>query len=232
MARAKAVIKNDKAVVIYCRVSTEEQGKSHLGLDAQLSACHKLAEYEGLEVISVYTEVCSGKVDPMERPIFYTAINEAIKAGAKLLIAKLDRLSRDTYHTSSFLNGYMIKNCPKIIVAETPNASEFELNLRAALAQEERRMISERTKAALAVKIAQGANLGQDGRKAATQNKREATKDAFSLMLELHNQGKSYQQIADYLNENGFTTSRGGNWSKQVVHSRVKNHFKELEIAA
>ncbi|MFM6139499.1 MAG: recombinase family protein, partial [Sphaerospermopsis kisseleviana] len=76
MARNK-VVKNEKAVIIYVRVSTEEQGKSHLGLDAQLEACKRLAEYEGLEVIGIFTEVCSGKVDPMDRPKFKVAITNA-----------------------------------------------------------------------------------------------------------------------------------------------------------
>ncbi|MBD2667247.1 recombinase family protein [Richelia sinica] len=229
MARSKTV-KNDLAVVIYARVSTEEQGKSHLGLDAQLEACKRMAEYEGLEVVGIYEESISGKVDPMERPVFTTAINDAINSGARLLIAKLDRFSRDVYHISSFLNGYMVKNCPRLIVAETPNASEFELNLRAALAQEERRLISERTKAALAVKRSQGASLGKVGRAAATSNKREATQDAFQLMLELHKQGYSYQTIADKLNQQGYTTSRGGQWDKSVVFRRIKNYQKEQLI--
>lgn len=230
MARNKAV-KNNKAVVIYCRVSTEEQGKSHLGLEAQLEACKRLAEYEGLEVVGVYEESISGKVDPMARPIFKTAIADAIKSGAKLLIAKLDRFSRDVYHISSFLNGYMVKNCPKLIVAETPNASEFELNLRAALAQEERRLISERTKAALAIKKNQGAELGKAGRAISTANARHATREAFNLMLELHNQNYSYQQIADKLNQSGYTTSRGGQWDKSVIYRRIKNWQKE-QLAA
>ncbi|MFM6158785.1 MAG: recombinase family protein, partial [Sphaerospermopsis kisseleviana] len=117
MARNK-VVKNDKSVVIYVRVSNEEQGKSHLGLDAQLEACKRLVKYEGLDVVAIYEESISGKVDPMERPIFKTAITDAINSGSKLLIAKLDRFSRDVYHISSFLNGYMIKDCPRLIVAE------------------------------------------------------------------------------------------------------------------
>jgi DNA invertase Pin-like site-specific DNA recombinase len=230
MARSK-VVKNDKAVIIYCRVSTDEQGKSHLGLDAQFETCKRLADYEGLEIIGAYTEVVSGKVDPMQRPIFNTAIGEAIKYGARLLISKVDRLSRDVYHISSFINGYMIKNCPKLIIAETPNASDFEINLRASLAQEERRLISERTKAALAIKKAQGAELGKAGRQAAATNKRKKTQDAFNLMIQLHNQGCTYQDIADQLNQLGYTTSRGGNWDKSIVYRRIKNWQKE-QIAA
>jgi DNA invertase Pin-like site-specific DNA recombinase len=231
MARLK-VVKNDKAVVIYCRVSTDEQNKSHLGLEAQLQMCKRLVEYEGWQVFGIYEESISGKVDPMARPVFKTAINEAIKSGAKLLVAKLDRFSRDVYHISSFLNGYMVKNCPRLIVAETPNASEFELNLRAALAQEERRLISERTKAALAVKRSQGADLGKVGRASATTNKRGKTQDAFNFMLELHNQGYSYQTIADKLNQQGYTTSRGGQWDKSIIYRRIKNWQKEQLVSS
>jgi DNA invertase Pin-like site-specific DNA recombinase len=230
MGRSK-VVKNDKAVIIYCRVSTDEQGKSHLGLDAQFEACKRLADYEGLEIIGAYTEVVSGKVDPMERPVFKTAINEAIKVGAKILVSKLDRFSREVYHVSSFCNGYMIKNSPSLIIAEAPNATELEINMRAAFGQEERRLISERTKAALAIKKAQGAELGKAGRQAAASKARKVTQDAFNLMIQLHNQGCTYQDIADQLNHLGYTTSRGGNWDKSIVYRRIKNWQKE-QIAA
>ncbi len=220
-------IVNDKAVVIYARVSTEEQGKSHLGLDAQLQACRRLAEYEGWEVIGAFEECVSGKVNPMERPILKTAIDSAISSGARLLVAKLDRFSRDVYYISSFLNGFMIKNCPRLVVAENPTASEFELNLRAALAQEERRLISERTKAALAVKRSQGAELGRAGRQSSVNKKRQKTQEAFNLMLEMHKQGHSYQSIANKLNQEGFKTSRGGEWDKSVVFRRIKNWLAE-----
>jgi DNA invertase Pin-like site-specific DNA recombinase len=220
-------IVNDRAVVIYARVSTEEQGKSHLGLDAQLDACHRLAAYEGWEVVGTFEECISGKVNPIERPILRTAINSAISSGARLMVAKLDRFSRDVYYISSFLNGFMIKNCPRLVVAETPNASEFELNLRAALAQEERRLISERTKAALAVKRSQGANLGAVGRQSSVNKKRQKTQEAFNLMLDMHKEGHSYQSIANKLNQEGFKTSRGGEWDKSVVFRRIKNWLAE-----
>lgn len=177
MTRAK---QNTKAVVIYTRVSTDEQGKSGLGLDAQLAACQKLAEYEGLEIVGNFQDVVSGKTNPMEREGFKAAIDTAINQGARLLIAKLDRLSRDVFYVSSFTNGFMVKNCPKLIIAENPNASEFEINLRASLAQEERRLISERTKAALAVKKAQGAELGKAGRQAHSDKAQQVTESAIT----------------------------------------------------
>ena len=225
MARAKA---NTKTVVIYTRVSTDEQGKSGLGLDAQLDACRKLADCEGLEVVGEYQDVCSGKSDPMIRDGFKTAIDTAIQFGAKLLISKLDRLSRDVFYVSSFTNGFMIKNCPKLIIAENPNASEFEINLRASLAQEERRLISERTKAALAVKKAQGCNLGQAGRQSHSDKAQEATEAAITRALELRKQGLSLDKICTVLNTEGYTTSRGSQWSKQALNKRLKANVQPV----
>lgn len=225
MARARA---NTKAVVIYTRVSTDEQGKSGLGLDAQLDACRKLASFEGLEVVGEYQDVCSGKSDPMIRDGFKTAIETAIQHGAKLLISKLDRLSRDVFYVSSFTNGFMIKNCPKLIIAENPNASEFEINLRASLAQEERRLISERTKAALAVKKAQGCNLGQAGRQSHSDKAQEATEAAIIRALELRKQGLSLDKVCTVLNTEGYTTSRGSQWSKQALNKRLKANVQPV----
>ena len=219
MARVKA---NIKAVVIYTRVSTDEQGKSGLGLNAQLDACRKLANFEGLEVVGEYQDVCSGKSDPMIRDGFKTAIDIAIQNGAKLLISKLDRLSRDVFYVSSFTNGFMIKNCPKLIIAENPNASEFEINLRPSLGQEERRLISERTKAALAMKKAQGCNLGQAGRQSHSDKAQEATEAAIKRAMELRKQGLSLDKVCTILNTEGYTTSRGSQWSKQALNKRLK----------
>lgn len=230
MANSKThnLVTDNKDVVVYCRVSTDEQYNSHLGLDVQLEMCKKLAEYQQLTIIGSFEENIGGKIDPLMRPVFSDAIHLAIERQAKFMIAKLDRLSRDVYHISGFLNGHMIKNCPKLIVAETPNASEFELNLRAALAQEERRLISERTKDALAILRSQGVELGKVGRETALQKKREKTKEAFEMMLELRSQRYSYQEIATKLNECGLKTSRGGMWHPPMVHSRVKNYTKGL----
>lgn len=218
MTRAK---QNTKAVVIYIRVSTDEQGKSGLGLEAQLAACQKLAEYEGLEIVGSFQDVVSGKSNPMEREGFKAAIETAIQHGARLLVAKLDRLSRDVFYVSSFTNGFMVKNCPKLIIAENPNASEFEINLRASLAQEERRLISERTKAALAVKKAQGAELGKAGRAAHSGKAQQATESAISRAVELRSEGYSLDKVCSILNTEGYTTSRGSQWSKQALNKRL-----------
>lgn len=86
---------------------------------------------------------------------------------------------------SSFTNGFLVKNCPKLIIAENPNASEFEINLRPSLAQEERRLISERIKAALAVKKSQGAELGKAGRAAHSDKAQQVTEAAISRARQL-----------------------------------------------
>ena len=109
-----------------------------------------------------------------------------------------------------------------MIVADRPAASEFELNIIASLAQEERRLISERTKSALAIRKEQGMNLGATGRATAAMKARNATEDAITRAKHLQQQGLSLQKVADTLNAEGFTTSRGSNWTKQALAGRLK----------
>ena len=170
MARRTKVKANPDAVVIYVRVSTEEQGKSGLGLEAQIANCQRLIESEGLFSLGTFTEVVSGKIAPNDRPLFQQAIELARSTGASLLIAKLERFCREIYHISGYLHDL---KSPSLIVADRPNASEFELNIIGSLAQEERRLISERTKAALAIRREQGMQLGHVGRQAASDKARE-----------------------------------------------------------
>jgi len=105
---------------------------------------------------------------------------------------------------------------------DRPNASEFELNIIASLAQEERRLISERTKAALAIRKEQGAVLGQVGRQVAATKAKEATEAAINRATQLKEEGTSLAKIADILNAEGFTTSRGSSWTKQALLARLK----------
>jgi DNA invertase Pin-like site-specific DNA recombinase len=220
MTRTK-LSKNTNAVTIYLRVSTEEQGKSGLGLDAQLELCQRVASDLGLVVVGVFTDVMSGKTNPTEREGFSAAIKNSQAVGGRLMVAKLDRLSRDVYYISSFVNGFMVKNTPRLLIADNPNASEFEINIRASISQEERRMISERTKAALAVKKSQGAELGKVGRTIATANAQASTENAIARAKELLSRGNGYQRIAEILNSEGFLTSRGSAWSKQSLYKRL-----------
>ena len=127
--------------VAYFRVSTQKQGKSGLGLAAQKSLIENFLTPED-ELVAEFVEVQSGKSD--ERTELWRAIAFAKRNGAKILIAKLDRFSRKV----SFIAGIMEQGIG-LVVAEMPNATDFQLHIFAALAQEERRLISDRTKGAL-----------------------------------------------------------------------------------
>lgn len=207
--------------VLYLRVSTREQGKSGLGLDAQKNLCIEVCEKLNIEIVGIYQEIISGKKKPIKRDVFKEALSIAQKNKAAIMVAKLDRFSRDIAHLTDFTNGYMVKNCPKLICADNPNASEFEINIRASISQEERKMISQRTKAALQIKKEQGYELGKQGRKAATEQARQLTQNAINIAYQYYQQGYSYQKIADILNQQGYKTSRGSNWTKQALTKRL-----------
>ena len=138
-----------KPIVTYYRVSTRKQGRSGLGLDAQREAVARFAETEGLEIVAEFTEVETGKgSDALERrPQLAAALAQARKHGkCPVVVAKLDRLSRDVH----FVSGLMAHRVPFVVAELGADADPFMLHIWAALAEKERRLISERTKAALA----------------------------------------------------------------------------------
>ena len=203
--------------VAYFRVSTEKQGKSGLGLAAQRSLIERFLS-AGDEVVAEYVEVQSGKND--ERIELWKAIHHAKRSDAKLLIAKLDRFSRKV----SFIAGIMEQGIG-LVVAEMPNATDFQLHIFAALAQEERRLISERTRNALAEAKKRGVVLGKYGKALADGNRREANERAEALrpvispMIEA---GLSISEIARRLNADGIRTARGRRFHPQQVLSIVR----------
>lgn len=147
-----------RAVIAYVRVSTGRQGRSGLGLAAQQDAIERFAAAEGLTISATFCEVESGKgADALERrPQLAAALAAARKGRCAVLVAKLDRLSRDV----AFISGLMAQRVPFIVAELGADTDPFILHLYAALAQKERSMISARTKAALAQKKAQGVRLG------------------------------------------------------------------------
>jgi DNA invertase Pin-like site-specific DNA recombinase len=209
-------------VVIYLRVSTDEQGKSGLGIDAQLELCKSVCEQFKYEIVEIFTEIgVSGKIQPLERPEFKKAIALSRKINSRIMVAKLDRLSRNLHQATGFLDG--VYDCPDILIAENPTSSMLELRLKALIAQEERDMISARTKAALAARKERGAiPNGTVAREIATIKAQSATEQAMTRAKELLNQGYEYTKIAEMLNTEGFTTSRGSAWSKQSLYKRLK----------
>ena len=216
-----------KKYIAYYRVSTARQGESGLGIDGQREAIRAYAD----SVISEYTEIESGKNDM--RPKLQAAIAEARKTGATLLIAKLDRLSRNV----GFIARLQESNIA-FVCADMPDATELTINIFAAIAQDERKRISERTRSALAAKKARGERLGSEkiaevaalGRPVALKVRREKSKEAnaevASLVRSFRKHNLSDNQIATELNAQGRTTQRG----KAFRHDTVKAIRMQFEI--
>src|SRR3954464_5375217 len=144
--------------VAYLRVSTQQQQRSGLGIEAQRAAIERFAAAESLTIIEEYAEFETGKgADALDRrPQLAAALAAARKAKCSIVVSKLDRLSRDV----AFVSGLMAQRVPFIVAELGRDADPFMLHLYAALAEKERRLISERTTAALQAKKANGAKLG------------------------------------------------------------------------
>ena len=162
--------------VAYYRVSTDRQGQSGpmqlgLGLEAQRAAVMRYLSNGGWPPLAEYTEIETGKGSNAldRRPQLQAALAYARKHKATLIIAKLDRLARNVH----FVSGLMETGVP-FVAADRPDADRFMIHLEAALAEREARLISDRTKAALAVAKAQGKALGTNGRALAAKHKAEA----------------------------------------------------------
>ena len=161
-------------LIAYYRVSTQKQGRSGLGLEGQRAAVHAFALAEGFEVIEEFTEVETGKgSDALERrPQLKAALKAAKKAKCEIAVAKLDRLSRDVL----FIAGLMSQRVPFIVCALGRNVDPFTLHIYAALAEQERRMISQRTIAGLAAAKARGTKLGTSVTVLAEKNAADAAR--------------------------------------------------------
>lgn len=215
-------------VVIYRRVSTREQGDSQLGLEAQLNQCRTACESIGLTIVGDFVEVVSGKADPRERPELMAAIALCQKEGARLMVAKLDRFSREVYHVTGYCDRYFFaERTPDLICAESPKATMLEIRIRAVVAQEEREMIGKRTKAALAARKARGDSPnGAVGRENHQKKCSEATSEAIAYALQMRGAGQGYHTIAKALNEAGHTTSKGGKWYPANIRQRLMSLTK------
>jgi DNA invertase Pin-like site-specific DNA recombinase len=211
------------SAVAYIRVSTQRQCRSGLGMEAQLAAITRFAQAEGFEIIETFTEVQTGKDDDTKRPQLKAALAAAKKAkGAPIIVAKLDRLSRDVH----FIGGLM-KHKVRFIVAELgPEVDSFMLHIYAAVAEKERKLISERTKAALSAKKAQGVKLGGSTWKSA-ENQQAAIERAKSLKPHLDDlAGMSLREQARELNERKIATPSGRPWSAVTV-ARVRERLAD-----
>jgi DNA invertase Pin-like site-specific DNA recombinase len=201
-------------IVAYYRVSTAQQGRSGLGLDAQRAAVAAFAQAEGLDVAAEFTEVETGKgSDALDRrPELKAALKAAKKAKCEVAVAKLDRLSRDV----AFISGLMSQRVPFIVTALGRHADPFMLHIYAALAEQERRMISQRTKDALRKAKERGVVLGDAALGARTKAQAAARDEALRATL-APMAGIPSRAIAEQLNSHGIAAPRGGAWEHKTV---------------
>ena len=214
-------------IIAYYRVSTHRQGRSGLGLEAQRERCEAFAAANGFTVTETFVEVETGKgADALDRrPQLAAALATGRHLKCAVLVAKLDRLSRDV----AFISGLMAQGIVFRVAELGLDVDPFMLHIYAALAEKERRMISERTRAALAVRKAQGARLGnptniaEAGLKGATRSAEEASRFAANvapIVREVQCSGvRSLRGIAAALNARGVKTARGGRWQATQVQA-------------
>ena len=209
-----------KKVVAYYRVSTNDQ---NLGIEAQKSIVKQYCVLNSAEIISEYEEHESGKNN--HRVQLAIALEETVKTGSYLIVAKIDRLTRVAYFGLQLCEKY------KIIFCDHPTMGTLEQSIYFGMAQQEREYISQRTKAALAALKSKGVKLGAPNahftnvqrsmalsrRKNNSRNK-EANKKAFAIVRIMTG---NWTDKAKFLNDNGFKTSKGGIWRPQQVKRLV-----------
>ena len=222
MKRAKKQAKA-KAYVAYYRVSTDRQGKSGLGLEGQRKAVLDFINGGRVNLIAEFTEVESGKRN--DRPELNKAIKVCRKEKARLVIAKLDRLARNVAFISNLMESGV-----DFVACDMPDANRLTVHILAAVAEHERAMISERTKAALQAAKARGVKLGSPdpgkGSKAGV-TAHKATADRFAanvapVIREIKDSGvRTLAGIAKALNARGIATARGGDWHPATVRNVI-----------
>lgn len=204
--------------VAYYRVSTSRQGESGLGLEAQRAAVVSYLNGGNWTVLAEFVEIESGK--KAKRPQLAAAMAAAKKAKATLIVAKLDRLARNLHFLSGLMEGGV-----DFLAVDNPTANRLTVHILAAVAEDEGRRISDRTKAALAAAKARGTVLGKNGTKLATANRAAANEFAADLKILVEKYlaaGLSRSDIADSLNRQQIATARGGKWHSTSVQRMVK----------
>lgn len=210
---------NATSYIAYYRVSTDQQGRSGLGLEAQRAAVVQFVAARGGEIVAEYTEVESGRKS--DRPQLAAALAECRRCKITLVIAKLDRLARNV----AFVARLMDTGVPFLAV-DMPTADRFMLHVYAAMAEEEARRTSARTKAALAAAKARGVELGRNGKILAVQQVADA--DAFAVSMAatiggLRAEGyTTVRALAEELNRRDVPTAKGGSWHVPTVHHLLR----------
>jgi DNA invertase Pin-like site-specific DNA recombinase len=223
----------DGKFIAYYRVSTDKQGKSGLGLESQRQAVVNFIYGNGNQVVAEFTEIESGK--RKDRPELAKALAVCKKHKAKLVIAKLDRLARNVH----FISGLM-ESGVDFVAVDMPEANKLTVHILAAVAEHEREMISQRTKAALAAAKDRGVKLGNPINLSEAQSKsvrvRQDQADQFAanvlpVIKTIQSSGaRTLRDIAEALNNRGIRTARSGSWHPASVKRILKRNL-DVKIA-
>jgi DNA invertase Pin-like site-specific DNA recombinase len=220
-------------LVAYYRVSTAQQGRSGLGLEAQQEAVGRFVAGSGYRLVSEYTEIESGRLS--DRPQLLAAIAACRRKKARLVIAKLDRLARNAAFLLTLRDSGV-----DFVAADMPNADRLTVGIMAIFAEHEREMISNRTKEALAAAKARGVKLGNPElhlhrASGAAANRSAAISFARNLrplIDQLRSQGfTSLRSLAEELNRRAIATARGGSWAQQTVANVLRLSEASASIA-
>ena len=219
-----------KAVVAYYRVSTKKQGISGLGLEAQRKAVENYARVNGWGISAEFTEIETG-TSKRQRVQIYNAIDAAKRDGCKLVIAKLDRLARSVSFISALMDSKV-----DFVACDMPDATPLTVHIMAAMAEYEAKAISQRTKAALTAKRERDgewrvSQLNDAARQRSLETRRAMAKRklgqaAYTAQL-LRDAGFSFRAIAERLNQQGYTTSRGKLFRPMSVRRMLITHSPE-----
>jgi DNA invertase Pin-like site-specific DNA recombinase len=213
-----------KKYIAYYRVSRKEQGISGLGLSAQKTSVTNFVKNQEGTIIQEFTEIETG-TNKRERVEIHRAIELAKIEGAILVIAKLDRLSRNVNFVSSLMDAGI-----EFVAVDMPSANHFTIHIFSALAEQEAKLISSRTRLALAelkkkgIALGNPKNLNDEARAKGTLKVKEnainndRNRQAQSIIVNCKEKGMSYRQIAEYLNELNFKTRYGNQFMAPTVH--------------
>lgn len=216
--------------IAYYRVSTQKQGASGLGLDAQKEAVSRFLNGGEWELVAEYQEVETGKGSDAlaKRPQLKVALDACRKHGATLIIAKLDRLARNVHFVSGLMESKV-----RFVACDMPEANELTIHIMAAFAEHEAKRISQRTKDALAIAKARGIALGKSGPSNLRPNieARQKVADHFaeklrSLFYSMKERGLSQRAMANELNNIGVPAPRGGLWRLSQIQRMLSRQTR------